>query len=161
MDVQQLQAQGDWAVQQAQLAGAQQIAAGDMAVQQAQLQFQQSQTQALQGQAAESQARASKAMMETQLAPQELEIDKIKAITTNIKEGDGDDKEFERRMRIAQSLLKEKELDFKFQQQQPPSTAQQQGVGNGSQQAGINRASGPDQQQVRPNLQEVGGLGGI
>ena len=131
-----------------------------MAVQQAQLQFQQSQTQALQGQAAESQARASKAMMETQLAPQELEIDKIKAITTNIKEGDGDDREFERRMRIAQSLLKEKELDFKFQQQQP-STAQQQGVGNGSQQTGIDRASGPDQQQVRPNLQEVGGLGGV
>ena len=129
-----------------------------MAVQQAQLAFQESQTAALQGQAAESQARASKAMMETQLAPQELEIDKIKAITTNIKEGDGDDREFERRMRIAQSLLKEKELELKFQQQ--PSTAQQ-GVGNGSQQAGINRPSGTDQQQVRPNLQEVGGLGGV
>ena len=129
-----------------------------MAVQQAQLAFQESQTAALQGQAAESQARASKAMMETQLAPQELEIDKIKAITTNIKEGDGDDREFERRMRIAQSLLKEKELELRFQQQ--PSTAQQ-GVGNGSQQAGTDRLSGTDQQQVRPNLQEVGGLGGI
>ena len=129
-----------------------------MAVQQAQLAFQESQTAALQGQAAESQARAGKAMMETQLAPQELEIDKIKAITTNIKEGDGDDREFERRMRIAQSLLKEKELELKFQQQ--PSTAQQ-GVGNGSQQAGIDRPSGADQQQVRPNLQEVGGLGGV
>ena len=129
-----------------------------MAVQQAQLAFQESQTAALQGQAAESQARAGKAMMETQLAPQELEIDKIKAITTNIKEGDGDDREFERRMRIAQSLLKEKELELRFQQQ--PSTAQQ-GVGNGSQQAGINRPSGTDQQQVRPNLQEVGGLGGV
>ena len=129
-----------------------------MAVQQAQLAFQESQTAALQGQAAESQARASKAMMETQLAPQELEIDKIKAITTNIKEGDGDDREFERRMRIAQSLLKEKELELRFQQQ--PSTAQQ-GVGNGSQQAGTNRPSGTDQQQVRPNLQEVGGAGGV
>ena len=124
-----------------------------MAVQQAQLAFQESQTAALQGQAAESQARASKAMMETQLAPQELEIDKIKAITTNIKDGDGDDREFERRMRIAQSLLKEKELELRFQQQ--PSTAQQ-GVGNGSQQAGTDRPSGTDQQQVRPNLQEVG-----
>ena len=129
-----------------------------MAVQQAQLAFQESQTAALQGQAAESQARASKAMMETQLAPQELEIDKIKAITTNIKDGDGDDREFERRMRIAQSLLKEKELELRFQQQ--PSTAQQ-GVGNGSQQAGIDRLSGTDQQQVRPNLQEVGGAGGV
>ena len=129
-----------------------------MAVQQAQLAFQESQTAALQGQAAESQARASKAMMETQLAPQELEIDKIKAITTNIKDGDGDDREFERRMRIAQSLLKEKELELRFQQQ--PSTAQQ-GVGNGSQQAGTDRLSGTDQQQVRPNLQEVGGAGGV
>ena len=124
-----------------------------MAAQQAQLQFQQSQTAALQGQAAESQARAQKMTVETQLAPQELEIDKIKAITTNIRDGDGDDREFERRMRIAQSLLKEKELELKFQQQ--PSTAQQ-GVGNGSQQAGTNRPSGTDQQQVRPNLQEVG-----
>ena len=128
-----------------------------MAAQQAQIQFQQSQTAALQGQAAESQARAQKMAVETQLAPQELEIDKIKAITTNIKEGDGDDREFERRMRIAQSLLKEKELELKFQQ---PSTAQQ-GVGNGSQQAGTDRLSGTDQQQVRPTLQEVGGLGGI
>ena len=131
-----------------------------MATQQAQLQFQQSQTAALQGQAAESQARAQKMVVETQLAPQELEIDKIKAITTNIKEGDGDDREFERRMRIAQSLLKEKELELKFQQQQP-STAQQQGVGNGSQQAGINGRSGAGEPEVRPNLQEVGGLGGV
>ena len=129
-----------------------------MAVQQAQLAFQESQTAALQGQAVESQARAQKMTMETQLAPQELEIDKIKAITTNIKEGDGDDREFERRMRIAQSLLKEKELELRFQQQ--PSTAQQ-GVGNGSQQAGTDRLSGTDQQQIRPNLQEVGGLGGV
>ena len=129
-----------------------------MAAQQAQLQFQQSQTAALQGQAAESQARAQKMTVETQLAPQELEIDKIKAITTNIRDGDGDDREFERRMRIAQSLLKEKELELRFQQQ--PSTAQQ-GVGNGSQQAGTDRLSGTDQQQVRPNLQEVGGLGGV
>ena len=129
-----------------------------MAAQQAQLQFQQSQTAALQGQAAESQARAQKMTVETQLAPQELEIDKIKAITTNIRDGDGDDREFERRMRIAQSLLKEKELELRFQQQ--PSTAQQ-GVGNGSQQAGTDRLSGTDQQQVRPNLQEVGGAGGV
>ena len=129
-----------------------------MATQQAELAFQESQTAALQGQAAESQARAQKMAVETQLAPQELEIDKIKAITTNIRDGDGDDREFERRMRIAQSLLKEKELELRFQQQ--PSTAQQ-GVGNGSQQTGTDRPSGTDQQQIRPNLQEVGGLGGV
>ena len=154
----ELQAKLEQAMQQGQPSPEEQQM--QMAVQQAQLQFQQSQTQALQGQAAESQARAGKAMMETQLAPQELEIDKIKAITTNIKEGDGDDREFERRMRIAQSLLKEKELELKFQQQQP-STAQQQGVGNGSQQAGINGRSGAGEPEVRPNLQEVGGLGGV
>ena len=84
-----------------------------MAAQQAQLQFQQSQTQALQGQAAESQARAQKIVVETQIAPQELEIDRIKAVTTNLQKGDQDDKEFERRLKIAQTMLKEKELDLK------------------------------------------------
>jgi len=82
-----------------------------MAAQQAQLQFQEAQTAALQGQAAEFQARAGKLTVETQLAPQELEIDKIEAITRNLKEGDEDDKEFERRMRIAEVALKEKNIN--------------------------------------------------
>lgn len=82
-----------------------------MAAQQAQLQFQQAQTAALQGQAAESQARAGKYAIETQLAPQELEIDKIEAITKNLKEGDEDDKEFERRLKIADIALKERNLN--------------------------------------------------
>lgn len=81
--------------------------------QQAQLEFQQSQTAALQGQAAEAQARAAKYMMDTQLAPQELEIDKINAITRNLKDGDADDKEFEKRLRIAEVALKEKALSDK------------------------------------------------
>jgi len=79
--------------------------------QQAQLEFQQAQTAALQGQASESQARAGKYTVETQLAPQELEIEKIEAITRNLKEGDADDKEFERRMKIAEVALKEKKLN--------------------------------------------------
>jgi hypothetical protein len=83
----------------------------EMIAQQAQLAFQQSQTAALNGQAAESQARAAKYAMETQLAPQELEIEKIEAITRNLKEGDADDKEFERRMKIAEVALKEKNLN--------------------------------------------------
>jgi hypothetical protein len=82
-----------------------------MAAQQAQLQFQQAQTSALQGQAAEFQARAGKLAVETQLAPQELEIDKIEAITKNLKEGDEDDKEFERRLKIADIALKERTLN--------------------------------------------------
>ena len=38
----------------------------------------------------------------------ELEIDRINAVTRNLKEGDQEDKEFERRMKIANTLLKEK-----------------------------------------------------
>jgi len=84
-----------------------------MAAQQAQLQFQQSQTAALAAQAQESQARAVKLAAEAQAVPEELEIDKINAITRNLKEGDAEDKEFERRMRIADTLLKEKQIEGK------------------------------------------------
>lgn len=81
--------------------------------QQAQLEFQQSQTNALNAQAAESQARAQKYVMDAQIAPQELEIDKIEAITRNLQAGDQDDKEFERRLRVAEIALKETELKDK------------------------------------------------
>jgi hypothetical protein len=79
--------------------------------QQAQLEFQQSQTAALNAQAAESQARAAKYNMDTQLAPEELEIERIEAITRNLKEGDADDKEFERRLKVAEVALKERNLE--------------------------------------------------
>ena len=82
-----------------------------MVAQQAQVEFQQAQTAALQGQAAESQARAGKYAIEAQLAPQELEIEKIEAITRNLREGDEDDKEFERRMKVAEVALKEKAMN--------------------------------------------------
>ena len=81
--------------------------------QQAQMEFQQSQTAALMAQAAESQARAGKYVIDAQLAPQELEIDKISAITRNLQAGDQDDKEFERRLRVAEVALKEKALTDK------------------------------------------------
>jgi hypothetical protein len=81
--------------------------------QQAQLQFQSSQTAALQGQAAESQARAQKLAMEAQVIPQELEIDRIKAVTTNLNKGDADDKEFQKRLEISKQLLKEREVAVK------------------------------------------------
>ena len=79
--------------------------------QQAQLEFQQSQTAALNAQAAESQARAAKYTMDTQLAPEELEIERIEAITRNLREGDADDKEFERRLKVAEVALKERNLE--------------------------------------------------
>ena len=83
------------------------------ATQQAQLQFQASQTAALNGQAQESQARAQKLGVEAQAIPQELEIDRIKAVTTNLKSGDADDKEFQKRLKISEQLLKEREVAVK------------------------------------------------
>ena len=83
------------------------------AAQQAQLQFQSSQTAALNGQAAESQARAQKIAVEAQAIPQELEIDRIKAVTTNLTKGDADDKEFQKRLEISKQLLKEREVAVK------------------------------------------------
>ena len=78
-----------------------------MAVQQSQLELQQSQTAALTAQSQESAARAVKLAVEADVLPKELQIDLINAITRNLKEGDGEDKEFERRLKTAQTLLKE------------------------------------------------------
>ena len=83
--------------------------------QQLQMKFQQSQTAALAAQAQESNARATKLAAEAAVVPQELEIDKINAITRNLKEGDQDDREFERRMRVAETLLKEREVKAREQ----------------------------------------------
>ena len=92
---------------------------------QAQMAFQQSQTAALNGQAQESSARAQKIAVETQLAPQELQIDQIKAVTANLKAGDQEDREFERRMKIAQTFLKEKEIDLRNSPSAPAAQQQQ------------------------------------
>jgi hypothetical protein len=81
-------------------------------MQQAQMEFQQSQTNALNGQGAESQARAAKIAAETKAIPVELETDQIKAITSNLSVGTADDKEFERRLKIADAALKEKRLNL-------------------------------------------------
>jgi hypothetical protein len=113
------------------------------AAQQAQLQFQQSQTAALAAQAQESQARAQKYAVEAQLAPQELEIEKIEAITRNLREGDQDDKEFERRLKVAQTLLKEKEVSARANDsKRVPTTSQ------------------PDQRSVQRPVQPTGNFGG-
>tara|TARA_B100000287_G_scaffold368661_1_gene365055 strand:- start:284 stop:775 length:492 start_codon:yes stop_codon:yes gene_type:complete len=109
-----------------------------MLAQQAQIELQQSQTAALQGQAAESQARAGKLAVESQIAPQELQIDLVNAVTKNLKEGDQEDKEFERRLKVADRLLKKREMEAKTQNandangtQQPvqPSQRRLQGAG--------------------------------
>ena len=84
-------------------------------VQAQQAEFQASQTNALNGQAKESEARAAKAMAEAQAVPQEIEIDRIKAVTANLSAGDTDDKEFEKRLKISSQLLKEREIAAKEQ----------------------------------------------
>jgi hypothetical protein len=107
------------------------------ATQQAQLQFQASQTNALNGQAKESEARAMKAMAEAQAVPQELEIDRIRAVTANLQAGDADDKEFQKRLEISKQLLKEREVAVKEQgnveatptpQAEPQAMPQPQGL---------------------------------
>jgi hypothetical protein len=81
--------------------------------QEAQLTFQASQSAALNGQAQESAARAQKLSVEAQSIPQELEIDRIKAVTTNLRAGDADDREFSKRLEISKQLLKEREVAAK------------------------------------------------
>ena len=84
-----------------------------MQMQQAQMAYQQSQTAAFNAQASESQARAEKYAVEAMLAPEEVQIEKINAITKNLQAGDEEDKEFERRLKIADSLLKERQIESK------------------------------------------------
>jgi hypothetical protein len=126
--------------------------------QQSQLEFQQAQTAALQGQAAESQARATKYAVDSQLAPQELEIDKIEAITRNLREGDADDKEFERRLKIAEVALKEKNLNNQASRGATPRA---------NDTSGNDQIPRPDQQRIpRPVQQDrttpsqIGPVGG-
>jgi hypothetical protein len=113
-------------------------------VQQAQMAFQQSQTAALSAQAQESQARAAKLAAEAQAVPQELEIDKINAITRNLREGDQEDKEFERRMKVADTLLKEKQIQGKTNANNTKRNA---------------TPARPDQQQVQRPVQPIGPTG--
>ena len=54
-----------------------------------------------------------KAQAEADAIPQELEIDRIKAVTSNLQVGDADDKEFEKRLRISEQLLKERDIAVK------------------------------------------------
>ncbi len=127
-----------------------------MMTQQSQLELQQSQTNALNGQAAESQARAAKISVEAQIAPQELEIDRIEAVTRNLQAGDADDKEFERRLKVADRLLKERELEGKSQNandanrnQQPAEPDQRSLQGPDLAAGGIEEAIGNIGEQIQ------------
>ena len=67
--------------------------------------------QALQAQAAEAQARAQKYVAETQTEQYNAETQRIKAVSTNLQQGDADDKEFEKRMKLAELTLKKQKQD--------------------------------------------------
>ena len=74
---------------------------------------------ALNAQAAEANARAEKYKVETAYTSYDSQTDRIKAVSTNLKDGSADDKEFEKRLKIAELLLKEKNINNK--QAQPAS----------------------------------------
>lgn len=78
--------------------------------QQAALRFQNAQSGALEAQALKDQAEAQKKQAETQSIPEKLRIDLIRASTTNLNEGSDDEREFEKRIRVAELAVKEKQV---------------------------------------------------
>jgi hypothetical protein len=78
--------------------------------QQAEMAFKASQTKALEGQAAESMARAKKYDAETRAVPVKLQNDQIQAVASMDND---DDKNFERRLKIADRALVEKKIESK------------------------------------------------
>jgi hypothetical protein len=82
---------------------------------QAQLQEQllQAQIAAFQAQANESNKRAEKYEFERRAIPIDLENKRIEAVAKQLANGSADDKEFERRWKMAELLLKERGMDLK------------------------------------------------
>ena len=99
----------------------------------AQIDFQAAQTNALAAQSQEFGARAHKLHEEAKAVPIETEIEKMKVATNNLQDGTEDDREFERRLKIAEVHLKEKAIDSKIaetaqrRQEQQQALAQIQG----------------------------------
>jgi hypothetical protein len=71
----------------------------------------QASVQEKQARAQKATAEAQKAAMEAQLMPEKLKVDVVQAASTNI---DDPNREFERRVKIAELLLKEKDIDNKL-----------------------------------------------
>jgi len=82
--------------------------------QQAQMQVQmetaQAQLQLVQAQAAKYGAEAQETQVNTQLAPQLAQAKLAAALSTNLQAGNGDDAEFAKRAKIAELMLKEKDI---------------------------------------------------
>ena len=86
---------------------AQQMQQQQMQMQMAQLQ---AQVQLLQSQAMESQSRANKYQVEAQLEPEVVKAKLAAALSSNLQSGVQDDLEFERRAKVAELLLKERDI---------------------------------------------------
>ena len=86
---------------------AQQMQQQQMQMQMAQLQ---AQVQLLQSQAMESQSRANKYQVEAQLEPEVVKAKLAAALSSNLQAGVQDDIEFERRAKVAELLLKERDI---------------------------------------------------
>jgi hypothetical protein len=69
-------------------------------------------TESFKARAMRDQAEAQKTVVETQLMPEELKAKVISSLSTNI-EGDNQDKEFEKRAKIAELMLTEKDINNK------------------------------------------------
>lgn len=80
---------------------------------------------ALNAQAAEANARAAKYQVEAQVEQYNAETQRIKAVSTNLDQGSADDKEFEKRMKLAELTLKKQrqdaDLEGRKEQREMPS----------------------------------------
>ena len=81
-----------------------------MMQQQAQMALLQAQVQDLQAKAQKSAAEAQKAAIEAQLAPQVAQAKTIAALSNNLNE-DNESKDFEKRVKLAEVMLKNKDID--------------------------------------------------
>ena len=83
---------------------------------QQQLQFGlvQSQINDFNSQAQKQTAEAQKVSIESQFIPQEVQAKLAAALSTNLDQGTADDKEFERRAKVAELLIKEKNVNLKM-----------------------------------------------
>jgi hypothetical protein len=77
---------------------------------QMQMQTAQLQMQLLQAQVAETQAKAQKYTIEAQLEPEVVKAKLAAALSTNLQEGNADDAEFAKRAKIAELMLKERDI---------------------------------------------------
>jgi hypothetical protein len=67
----------------------------------------------LQADVAKTQAETGKIVVETQLMPEEVKAKYIAALSNNLKDGTGDDVEFNRRAKVADLAIKERQVDLK------------------------------------------------